>query len=983
MKEERLPNQATSQVRRPPPSAPKPFARIPAHPQNIFECFENDEHVHEHKRERAVAEDKQKKSLRDDFEIQESYDEFQSNTLFSYTSSEFHTPHSPSKKTSIDLSSPPLAWKHNKEMGEKSPDGTSLLQGASLETSKEVHMTSPDAEHRKGSIHNRLDPRFVDKLLHLSPGPHSKMVPVHPSTGSSNMIPQDTERRNKERYSPFTLVSIKPNKGGCEIVSGKTDFERSSIRSTRRTPLLPPTSSPTSISTQKQLNDCQSSADKSTENSTQATAVNGKPTIPKIPSSKLAPERQKARLTDKPVGVGDTTPALVSIKSSFPDSTSPNPEKHQNTVPAIEKPRTKPKPIKPKPNIPKKPSNSMSVSSSSTSISEKSSKQVTTKIKDSMSGQMSAFPDAHSENCKERLFSFSDNSWEDDLNLQQPTHQKPLNSSLEGMGSAKNSGKISLNQHENERRKSNQQTGSVSSVTRTSPVQGNLTYSGGRTRKAMSLDSKPPGEYKPRLEAIRKKVERAKQEQEKLHGVKSCESNSAACMVETSSSRPPFSISPPRSVDMGTATLSPPERCNYDSHTLPCPSGLRTSPIQGTSPTDGTSPGRIKNYFDTFMKRLTGKEKDEQKNEKVPKPKQGIPLSSVPDNSCFDSPPHDYEPIGEIVHPTSYPPKIAFPQHYVLPPVQYYDPLLETNQVPYILYPMGVGPLPANFMYYPHHTPLAMFQPLTSSKSFDCKNRRPYQSRSIGQLHHLVNSETDKYKYEKPNEWISQTHEPVFPPHCVHPMYPNYDDDDDDVDVDENVYDYADMQRGIRSPPTENPSMFSKLPPRKFKPRAQTPPLDEEVDEYMDLVGDSMDDDDYENAETINMQKMGRNFGESDVSSTQKIIRHGSMDDIRLHSYYNLEVLEEPQADDQLPKKKADISLDKPSTKPDSSPRADIPQISNNSIDEETGQTSTSPKNEAVHKVIRKAKALPPRDRPRPNYKSKVVSDEKLPLLQS
>ena len=81
------------------------------------------------------------------------------------------------------------------------------------------------------------------------------------------------------------------------------------------------------------------------------------------------------------------------------------------------------------------------------------------------------------------------------------------------------------------------------------------------------------------------------------------------------------------------------------------------------------------------------------------------------------------------------------------------------------------------------------------------------------------------------------------------------------------------------------------VPPRKVKPRAQTPPLDEEVDEYMNLQGEPMDDDDYENAEVINMLRMGRSFDDSDISSLWKIIRHGSMNDIHLlHTYYNLEI---------------------------------------------------------------------------------------------
>ena len=121
---------------------------------------------------------------------------------------------------------------------------------------------------------------------------------------------------------------------------------------------------------------------------------------------------------------------------------------------------------------------------------------------------------------------------------------------------------------------------------------------------------------------------------------------------------------------------------------------------------------------------------------------------------------------------------------------------------------------------------------------------------------------------------VSQSLAFIDPSHTVHLTNP-----------DEHNYDYSDVLRLTCFP------FSGSIPPRKVKPRAQTPPLDEDVDEYMNLQREPMDDDDYENAEVINMLRMGRSFDDSDISSLWKIIRHSSMNDILfLHTYYNLEI---------------------------------------------------------------------------------------------
>ena len=85
---------------------------------------------------------------------------------------------------------------------------------------------------------------------------------------------------------------------------------------------------------------------------------------------------------------------------------------------------------------------------------------------------------------------------------------------------------------------------------------------------------------------------------------------------------------------------------------------------------------------------------------------------------------------------------------------------------------------------------------------------------------------------------------------------------------DEYDYDCPDVQRGIRNLVLAIClQIFGLMPPCKLKPRAQT-------------LYEPMDDDDYENAEVINMLRMGKSFDDSDISSLRKITYHGSMDDI-------------------------------------------------------------------------------------------------------
>ena len=81
-------------------------------------------------------------------------------------------------------------------------------------------------------------------------------------------------------------------------------------------------------------------------------------------------------------------------------------------------------------------------------------------------------------------------------------------------------------------------------------------------------------------------------------------------------------------------------------------------------------------------------------------------------------------------------------------------------------------------------------------------------------------------------------------------------------------------------------------------------------------------------------------------------------------------MLKEPQINDRPSKETADVSLDQAVTKSaDSNHKTDVAEKWNDSIDKETGQTSTNPNNETMKKMIKTPKPLPPRNKPRPNYK--------------
>ena len=995
--EGRLSNLTASRVQR--HHSPKPPAKHPAKIPDYETTSSSKEELEKNEHDAIVNEDERKP--RQEVKSEDCNSQFKGG-----------------QTSQVSASFTSLEKKPNKEVPEQK-------DGASLTTISQSQSESAGPSVSK-------DVAISDKeKQHDSPTTQLKVVWTHPPTGSSNTNHHVTQtdpqlpnaKQREEKKSPFTLVTIIPKHEGCEIVQEEKTLARGvSKKSTRRTPPPPPTSPPASISTQKQVNDCQSST-AATQNCTQATAANEKPETSKTTSLKQEkqqmtvplPEKQKARLTGKPEG----DIASAGEKPSLPNGTSPNPENYQDTVPAAEKPRTKPKPIKPKPNIPKKPSNSRN-----------DTKQMVTPIQNDQT--VIPVSDVYDDSCEEIYVSSSADLPEDDVKLEQPTHQTSL-PLLENLSTV--SGKdvaieeISLNMQKDEKAELNDQTG-VSSEPEKDTVQCNSKRVG-ETGKAMSEDLKSS---KPKLEALRKKVERDRQEKEKQLGMQLHESDSVFSSqfcsepipsdVNLSTSKSE-SVSPKsakyhssHSVDSGTETLLPPERKSYDSHTLPSQMGKRDrnrdkfsapppplpprtnemaefvstemtnsdkQPVErrrirlkseilgdscllpsaeSMSPLQSTSLGRRKNYFDTIVKKLTKKEKDAQDKdkEKAPKPKfvrmKNRPLPDAPHSSFDWSPAHtsdDYEPVDQQLYPAPYlhVPHIAYPQQFTHPHVQPFDPC------PY--YPvMEQNVLSPDPMCPPRQNPLAMIRSFTHSESFHQELRRPGRSQSVQyRPHHYVNGETDEYGYEKTDDWFPQPLAFMLPPRAVHPTY-----------ADEYDYDYPDVRRGIRNPVLTCPPISGSLPPRKVKPRAQTPPLDEDVDEYMNLQGEPMDDDDYENAEVINMLRMGRSFDDSDISSLRKIICHGSMDDIHLHTYYNLEILEEPQINDRPSKETVDVSLDQSVTKSaDSNHKTDVTEKWNDSIDEETGQTSTSPNNETIKKMIKTPKPLPPRNKPRPNYK--------------
>ena len=281
------------------------------------------------------------------------------------------------------------------------------------------------------------------------------------------------------------------------------------------------------------------------------------------------PEKQKARLTGKPEG----DIASAGEKPSLPNGTSPNPENYQDTVPAAEKPRTKPKPIKPKPNIPKKPSNSRN-----------DTKQMVIPIQNGQT--VIPVSDVYDDSCEEIYVPSSADLPEDDVKLEQPTHQTSL-PLLENLSTV--SGKdvaieeISLNVQKDEKAELNSRTEILLPSGRKSYDSHTLPSQMGKRDRNRDKFLTPLPPLPPRT-------------------------NEMAEFVST---------------EMTNSDKQPVERRHIRLKSETLGDSCLSPSAESMSPLQSTSLDRRKNYFDTIVKRLTKKEKDAQDKdkEKAPRPK--------------------------------------------------------------------------------------------------------------------------------------------------------------------------------------------------------------------------------------------------------------------------------------------------------------------------------------------------------------------------
>ena len=573
----------------------------------------------------------------------------------------------------------------------------------------------------------------------------------------------------------------------------------------------------------------------------------------------------------------------------------------------------------------------------------------------------------------------------------------------------------------------------VSSVSNKRPPEYDLTVPPKLrdSQKAESVES----EYKPRLDALRKKVEREKVEKEKAAISQSftssffpLPSNSAAPLpIKTSMTPPtqpnsqkrvasmlesPFNNSAQlsHSISMELQSVSkplpsPPNSNSYSTHTLPLrkdairkettpppplpprmdemndfisseqvnqETHLSTGPIQTvenyprsmvvkTASSVPSSPRRRKNYVDTFLKLLGSKDgEDKKRGEPVPKPKfvkmRGRPLPAAPESAFDEHSELEYElvdpsnaidrpPCPPPRHHSQSPPSVApYPSSLISPPspiVWYQTKSKGCPTPPPPTLTHKLNQLGQDLMLHSQH-PYGEQQHL---RPWDHGGlRKPQRSQSMKYHTDIFSSQTDEYGYELTDDWIPRSSDFCSSQSPI-------------VRQGEHIieYDYPDVRRGVRNPNRLCPPRSSSSSPQKPKLRTPSPPIEQDGDDYVNMQGDLIDDDDYQNAEVINNLRKRRSLDDSHVSDVRKLSKDGSMDDTQ--GYYNLQELPQTVEECPLP------------------PRIPVKNVFNQNadfipkhddIDEETGQTHRS--SELEQKIAKKPKPLPPRNKLRSNY---------------
>ena len=369
-----------------------------------------------------------------------------------------------------------------------------------------------------------------------------------------------------------------------------------------------------------------------------------------------------------------------------------------------------------------------------------------------------------------------------------------------------------------------------------------------------------------------------------------------------------------------------------------------------------------KNYTDILKKAFTTRDKDKSEKPSQPEPTNvrvkkpefvkmiNRPLPAEPKLSFDDDDfGPDYEPVNQSLNRPPCPLPIATnplsPEHTISSQLPVLDPSILQN-------PKEMESIFKQILMSQAQQQQGRQYPSPTRNPA----RMPRRTQSVNYPQNVYVGEND-HEYEQTDDWL--------PTPTKNRM--RFSPPQEEIDNEESLgYDYPNVRRFIGKnrinvkiclPPPRSASSS----PRKAKPRAPTPPLDD--DEYTHMQGAPLDDFDYENFEVIESIKTGRSFDEPHTytSSVKKCLRNNSMDDI--HVYYNThqrELQEESFRAIIPPRKTSEQSLPA------------MVQSIGKDVDERTGQNQTI---EQQSSIVRKPRPLPPRNRLRSERSPPIGED--------
>ena len=304
------------------------------------------------------------------------------------------------------------------------------------------------------------------------------------------------------------------------------------------------------------------------------------------------------------------------------------------------------------------------------------------------------------------------------------------------------------------------------------------------------------------------------------------------------------------------------------SHTSIVPSSTHLAP-QTSKPSKNRRnyTDVVKNFFGTKDK---PKDESNKPNDPNVRPPQFVkmvdrPLPAEPVPVFDDDLDHgeaDYEPIDELSRP-----------QYPIPPTSApISPLHSDAMTPQLS-------IISQALQIPKEKEAAFMEQLlilqqTHQLSQYPGNSLPPQTRNpanIPKRSQSVNYQTkvnqhvnvDYHEYEPTEDWLPSSPQKRIPSR------------DQFVDADNFSYDYPDIRGfGGRKGSRMCPPRSTSSSPRKLKPRALTPPLVEDGEDYTHMNSNTLNEYDYENFDVINKMRTGNILGQNN-----------SLDD--LHLYYN------------------------------------------------------------------------------------------------